>query len=276
MAILLNKYSRVILQGGDDGSGPGCSAAWRAGGSAGRSRILAGVAYGDPVEHLPDGLLLFNSVREARTWAAATVSVICVPPARAADAIEEAAGAGIGLVLCLTEGIPEQDLQRVQRRLEGSATRLLAGCSGVVTPGEIHLGAIPGHGLQRGRIGVLSRSPALISLAAGQLAAYGLGESTVVALGHGGAESLAGLRPVDLLRQFDADPGTDAVLVADSLGAEADAECARWIEQHMRKPVVMFRYGLGPRPKGIRVTRDPGAMGELVAAAVEPQCLPFD
>jgi succinyl-CoA synthetase alpha subunit len=276
MAILVNKHSRVILQGRDDGSGPGCSAAWRAGGSAGRSRFLAGVAYGDPAEHLPDELLLFGSVREAKTWAAATVSVICVPPAQAADAIEEAVEAGIGLVLCLTEGVPRKDLQRVQSRLEGSATRLLAGCSGVVTPGEIHLGAIPGHGLQRGRIGVLSRSPALISLAAGQLSAYGLGESTVVALGHSGAEGVAGLRPVDLLRLFDADPGTDAVLLADSLGAEADAACAHWIEHHMRKPVVMFRYGLGVRPKGVRVTRDPGAMGELVAAAVEPQCLPFD
>lgn len=276
MAILVNKHSRVILQGGDDGSGPGCSAAWRAGGSAGRSRFHAGVAYGDPVEHLPDGLPLFGSVREAKAWAAATVSVICVPPARAADAIEEAVEAGIGLVLCMTEGVPAPDLQRVQHRLRGTSTRLLAGCSGVVTPGEIHLGAIPGHGLQRGRIGVLSSSLILISLAATQLATYGLGESTVVALGHGGAEEVAGLRPVELLRLFEADPGTDAVLVAGSLGADADAECAHWIEQWMRKPVVMFKPGLGVRPKGVAVTRHPGAMGELVAAAVQPACLPFD
>jgi succinyl-CoA synthetase alpha subunit len=276
MAILLNKHSRVILQGGDDGSGPGCSAAWRAGGSAGRSRFHAGVSYGDPAEHMPDELLLFHSVREAKTWAAATASVICVPPAQAAGAIEEAVEAGIGLVLCLTEGVPAQDLQRVKRRLAGSGTRLLAGCSGVVTPGEIHIGAIPGHGLQRGRIGIVSRSPTLISLAASQLAGYGLGESTVVALGNSGAEDVAGLRPVDLLRLFEADPGTDAVLLAGSLGAEADAECAHWIGQHMRKPVVMFRPGLGVRPQGASVTRNPAAMGELVAAAVQPQCLPFD
>ncbi|NML17884.1 succinate--CoA ligase subunit alpha [Azohydromonas caseinilytica] len=275
MAILVNRYSRVILQGGDDGSGPGCSAAWRAGGSAGRSRFLAGVAYGHPAEHLPDGLPLFDSVRHAKAWAAATVSVVCMPPALAADAIEEAVDAGIGLVLCLTEGVPPEDLQRVQRRLNESATRLLGGCIGLVTPGEIHIGAIPGHALRRGRIGVVSRSPTLISLAASQLTGFGLGASTVIALGNAAAD-VAGLRPVDLLRLFKADPGTDAVLLAGSLGAEADEECAHWIGHHMHKPVVMFRHGPGASPRGVQLTRDPGAMGALIAAAVEPQCLPFD
>ncbi|WP_157268734.1 succinate--CoA ligase subunit alpha [Azohydromonas aeria] len=278
MSILLDRHSRVILQGGDDGSGPGCSAAWRAGGHAGRARIAAGVVYGT-AEHLPDELLLFPSVREAKAWTNATASVVCVAPERAADAIVEAAEAGIGLVVCLTEHIPGADLQRVRRRLCGGTTQLLLGCAGLVTPGEVHIGPIPGQALQRGRIGVLSGSAALVSLAASQLAAFGLGESTVVALGGEDAAAAAdgaGLGAVDLLRLFDADPGTDAVLLAGGLGEAAETACARWIDGHMRKPVVMLRHGTGPLPPGVRATRDPAALGALVAEAVEPQWLPFD
>lgn len=284
MSILLDRHSRVILQGGDDGSGPGCSAAWRAGGRAGRARIAAGVVYGT-AEHLPDDLLLFPSVREARAWTHATASVVCVPPERAADAIVDAVDAGIGLVVCLTEHVPPADLQRVRHRLCGSATRLMLGCEGLVTPGEIHVGPIPGQALQRGRIGVLSGSAALISLAAGQLAAFGLGESTVVALAEAAeaeadanlAADGAGLGPVDLLRLFDADPGTDAVLLAGGLGRVAQADCARWLAARPAgKPVVMLHDGLGRLPAGVHATRDCTALGELVAAAVEPAWLPFD
>ncbi len=272
MSILVNKHTRVILQGGCEGAGPGCSAAWRAGGHIGRACIVAGVPYG-PIKDMPDGVPLFESMRQARASTGGTASVICVPPAQAARAMEEALDAQVELVICLTEGVPDETMQRVRRRLRDSGTRLLGPSTGLVTPGEIHIGPMPGRVLRRGRIGVVSRSSSLVSLAASQLATFGLGQSTVVGLGEPGG---CGLGTLDVLRLFDRDPGTDAVLLAGSLDARADADCAHWIERHMRKPVVVFGQGPDALPKGLRGTRDPAAMGELVAAAVEPQWLPFD
>lgn len=272
MSILVNKHTRVILQGGDGGAGPGCSAAWRAGGRAGRACIVAGVPYG-PAQDMPAGVPLFESVREAKAESGATATVICVPPMFAARAIEEALDAELELVVCLTEGAPAEPMRRVHQRVREQGTRLLERSCGVVTPGEIHIGPLAGQALRRGRIGVVSRSAALVSLAAAQLAGYGLGESTVVGLGEADG---GGLCTLDVLRLFDQDPGTDAVLLAGGLDARADADCAHWVQRHMRKPVVVFGQGSDALPAGLPGTRNPAAMGDLVAAAVQPQWLPFD
>jgi len=231
---------------------------------------------GDPL----DGLPVYGSVAEARAATGATVSVVYVPPAGAAAAIEEAVDAGIALVICITEGIPADDMERVRRRIQDSRTVLLGPqCPGVVTPEQIVVGPLSGTDYRPGRIGIVSRHCALAARAAVQLATFGLGQSTVVGLG---ADPFGGLCDTDVLALFDADRGTDAVLMLDGVCADDDGRGARWIADHMRKPVFAFAGGSTPnalsrlRDCGVHVTSDPAAIGELVAAGVDPQWLPFD
>src|SRR5439155_13982000 len=219
-----------------------------------------------PAGGVLDGLPVFTTVREARARTGGTVSLVSGPPALAAAAIEEAIDAGIELVVCLAEGIPMHDMIRVRRRLQGGPTLLLGpSCAGVITPGEINVGVMPGELYSRGRIGVISRSGALTGEAARQLAAFDLGQSTVVTLGD---DPLGGLQPIDVLKMFDDDVGTDAVLLVGDSGEDGDADesLAHWIANHMRKPVVSLVPGdndgarqafAAMHGRGIPVTRDP-------------------
>jgi len=274
MAILVDKHSRVVMQGMGRFHATACRAYGK-----GRKCFVAGVDAQHAGESL-DGLPIFGSVREACEECGATVSVIDVAPADAAAAIDEAIDAGIELVVCITDGIPADDMARVRRRLQDSRTRLLGpACPGLITPGHIRIGELPEQGHRPGRIGVISRSAALNAEAARQLAAYGLGESTVVGVGS----ASGGLDHLDVLALFDADLGTDAVLMIGEMGDDVGERRARWIASHMRKPVVGFvPAGASTqrldamRACGITLTHNPAAMGEMLASTVAPQWLPFD
>ena len=283
MAILVSRRSRVITHRVGGEAGLSHAAAYRRY-AKGKRCFVADVNTRQAGESL-DGLAVFATVQEARARTGATVSLVEGPPALAAAAIEEAIDAGMELVVCLSEGIPLQDMIRVRRRLQGGRTLLLGpGCAGVITPGEINVGVMPGELYSRGRIGVISRSGAMTGEAARQLAAFDLGQSTVVTLGD---DPLGGLQPIDVLKMFDDDLGTDAVLLVGDSGEDGDADesLAHWIANHMRKPVVGLVAGdddgarqafAAMHERGIAVTRDPAMMGELVAAVVAPQWLPFD
>lgn len=278
MSILVNRHTRVITQGVTGAAGQHHTALCRAYGN-GRHCFVAGVnpkKAGTTV----DGLPVYGSVREARAATGATASVVYVPPQQAAHAIIEAVDAGIALVVCVTEGIPEDDLQRVRRRLHDSASVLLGPqCPGVVTPDQIVVGTLAGSGFRPGRIGIVARRCALAADVAGRLAHFALGESTVVGIGM---DPPAGLCDTDVLRLFNRDPGTDAVVLLDGIGSDGDERCARWIAEHMHKPVFALAPAGSPRALdrlrdcGIHATSDLTAIGELVASKVEPQWLPFD
>jgi succinyl-CoA synthetase alpha subunit len=299
MSILVNKHTRVITQGITGKAGRIHTAACRAYGN-GRHCFVAGVNPNKPGAFV-DGIPVFATVREARAETGATVSVIYVPPAFAAAAIDEAVDAGLELVICITEGIPVRDMIRTRRRMEGGGTVLLGpNCPGLITPEEIKIGIMPGDIHQRGRIGVVSRSGALGYEAVNQLHQFGIGQSTVVGIG---GDPVGGLRYVDVLRMFNDDPLTDAVIMVGEIGGDAEETCARWIKEHMRKPVVGFIAGATAPPDrrmghagaivsdgqgtaeeklavmqacGIHVTRNPAEMGKLLASLVAPDYLPFD
>jgi succinyl-CoA synthetase alpha subunit len=247
------------------------------------------------------GIPIFGTVKEAKAETGATVSVIYVPPAFAAAAIDEAVDAELDLVICITEGIPVRDMIRTRHRMQGRKTLLLGpNCPGLITPGEIKIGIMPGHIHQRGRIGVVSRSGTLTYEAASQLASFGIGQSTVVGIG---GDPVGGLRHIDVLKMFNDDPRTDAVIMVGEIGGDAEEQCARWIRDHMTKPVVGFIAGASAPPGkrmghagaivsggrgtaqeklavmkecGIHVTRNPADMGKLLASLVVPDYLPFD
>jgi len=299
MSILIDKHTRVITQGITGKTGQFHTAMCRDYGH-GKKCFVAGVNPKKAGESL-DGIPIFGTVKEAKAETGATVSVIYVPPAFAAAAIDEAVDAELDLVVCITEGIPVRDMIRTRHRMRGSKTILLGpNCPGLITPGEIKIGIMPGHIHQRGRIGVVSRSGTLTYEAASQLAAFGLGQSTVVGIG---GDPVGGLKHIDVLKMFNDDPHTDAVIMVGEIGGDAEETCARWIQDHMRKPVVGFIAGVTAPPgkrmghagaivsggkgtaqeklavmqeRGITVTRNPAEMGKLLASMVSPQWLPFD
>ncbi len=299
MAILIDKHTRVITQGITGKTGQFHTAACRDYAN-GKKCFVAGVnpkKAGQAFEGIP----IFGTVKEAKQHTGATVSVIYVPPPFAAAAIDEAVDAGLDLVVCITEGIPVRDMIRTRHRMQGSKTILLGpNCPGLITPGEIKVGIMPGHIHQRGRIGVVSRSGTLTYEAASQLAAFGLGQSTVVGIG---GDPVSGLKHIDVLKMFNDDPFTDAVIMVGEIGGDDEETCAYWIRDHMRKPVIGFIAGVTAPPGrrmghagaiisggkgtaheklmvmeqcGIRVTRNPAEMGSLLASVVSPECLPFD
>ncbi|MDR6854065.1 succinate--CoA ligase subunit alpha [Variovorax guangxiensis] len=299
MSILVNRNTRVITQGITGKTGRFHTAMCREYGN-GRKCFVAGVNPHKAGESL-DGIPVYGTVREARERTGATVSVIYVPPPFAAAAIDEAVDAGIDLVICITEGIPVRDMIRTRHRMQGRKTLLLGpNCPGLITPDEIKIGIMPGHIHQRGRIGVVSRSGTLTYEAASQLAAFGIGQSTVVGIG---GDPVGGLAHIDVLKLFNDDPHTDAVVMVGEIGGDAEERCARWIKEHMRKPVVGFIAGASAPPGkrmghagaivsggrgtaeaklavmkdcGIHVTRNPADIGKLLASLVIPDYLPFD
>lgn len=241
MSILLNKDSKIVVQGITGRSGLFHTQQCRDYGS----KIVAGVTPGKGGIHI-EGIPVFNTVDEAVHYTNANVSMIFVPPPGAADAILEAADAGIELAVCITEGIPVRDMVLARRVLEGKKIRLVGpNCPGVITPGECKVGIMPGHIHKKGKIGVVSRSGTLTYEAVKQLTDVGLGQSTCVGIG---GDPIIGLKFIDVLKLFNEDPQTEAVFMIGEIGGGAEEEAAYWIKEHMKKPVAAFIAGVTAPP----------------------------
>ena len=236
MAILVNKNTRVLTQGITGSTGQFHTSACREYGT----QMVAGVTPGKGGSSF-EGIPIFDTVAKAVAATAANASVIYVPPPFAADAIMEAAAAGIQLIIAITEGVPVMDMVRVKKYLDGRACRLLGpNCPGVITPGECKIGIMPGHIFRPGSVGVVSRSGTLTYEAVDQLSRLGLGQSTCVGIG---GDPVHGLEFIDVLKLFNEDPGTNAVVMIGEIGGAAEEETAVWIKAQMRKPVTSFIVG---------------------------------
>ena len=294
MSILINKNTKVMTQGitGKTGqfhtkmckeyaNGANCFV-------AGVNPKKAGESY--------EGIPIYASVKDARSQTGATVSVIYVPPPGAAAAIWEAVDADLDLVICITEGIPVRDMLEVRNRMKSQnrKTMLLGpNCPGLITPEEIKIGIMPGHIHRKGRVGVVSRSGTLTYEAVGQLTDIGLGQSTAVGIG---GDPINGLKHIDIMKMFNDDPDTDAVVMIGEIGGPDEVDAARWIRDNMKKPVVGFIAGVtAPAGKrmghagalisggddtaqaklaimeecGIKTTKNPSEMAKLLKAALK-------
>jgi succinyl-CoA synthetase alpha subunit len=289
MSILIDRNSRVMTQGITGKTGQFHTRTSRDYAN-GRNCFVAGVHPQRAGEDF-DGIPIFGSVADAKRQTGATVSVIYVPPAGAAAAIWEAVEADLELVICITEGIPVRDMIRVRERMrqQKRSTRLVGpNCPGVITPDELKIGIMPGHIHKKGRVGVVSRSGTLTYEAVGQLSELGIGQSSAVGIG---GDPVNGLKHVDVMQLFNADPDTDAVVMIGEIGGSDEEDAARWVKAHMRKPVVGFIAGITAPPGkrmghagaiisggkgtaqeklavmedcGITVTRNPAEMGKTL------------
>lgn len=236
MAILVNEDTRLLVQGitGREGTFHTQQAV------AYGTKVVAGVTPGKGGSSV-DGIPVFNTVREARDKTGANVSVIFVPPAFAADAIMEAADAGMPLVVAITEGIPTLDMIRVMQFLAHTRTRLIGpNCPGIISPGKCKVGIMPGAIHRPGHVGVVSRSGTLTYEAVGQLTALGIGQSTCIGIG---GDPIIGTTFVDALRLFNDDLGTHAIVLIGEIGGTAEEEAAEFIKANVKKPVVGFIAG---------------------------------
>jgi succinyl-CoA synthetase alpha subunit len=238
MSILVDRNTRVVVQGITGGAGSFHAEQMLEYGT----QVVAGVTPGRGGTKFAGRVPIFHTVEHAVRETSADASVIFVPPAGAADAILEAAEAGVPLVVCITEGIPVLDMVRARRALETrGGTRLLGpNCPGVITPGQCKIGIMPGRIHRPGRIGIVSRSGTLTYEAVHQLTELGLGQSTAVGIG---GDPVHGTDFVDCLKQFEADPGTDAVIMIGEIGGSEEAKGAAYVRDHMTKPVVGFIAG---------------------------------
>jgi len=254
MSILVNRSSRVVVQGITGGAGSFHAKQCMEYGT----QIVAGVTPGRGGEKFEGQVPVFDTVTEAVQKTGADVSLIFVPPPGAADAILEAADAGCPLVICITEGIPVMDMVRVRRWLQGRPTRLIGpNCPGIITPGACKIGIMPGHIHRPGHIGVVSRSGTLTYEAVGQLTALGIGQSTCIGIG---GDPVAGLDFVDVLTLFNADPDTHGVIMIGEIGGQAEERGAAYIKASMKKPVAAFIAG-ATAPPGKRM----GHAGAIIA-----------
>lgn len=245
MSILLNARSRVIVQGFTGSEGTFHATQMIEYGT----KVVGGVTPGKGGQmHL--GLPVFNTVREAVAATGADTSVIFVPPVFAADSVMEAAEAGIGLIVTITEGIPVADMVRVKKYVSGFDTVLIGpNCPGVITPGEAKVGIMPGFIHKRGRVGVISRSGTLTYEAVDQLTQLGLGQSTCVGIG---GDPVIGSTSLDILRMMMKDDGTDAIVLIGEIGGVMETDAAYWVKDHGTKPVIGFIAGQ-TAPKGRRM-----------------------
>lgn len=242
MSILVGKDSRVLVQGFTGSEGTFHATQMIEYGT----RVVGGVTPGKGgSQHL--GLPVFNTVSEAVKATNANVSVIFVPPAFAADAILEAASAGIAVVVCITEGIPVKDMVMVKEFLKNHNTRLIGpNCPGIITPGEAKLGIMPGFIHQKGCIGIVSRSGTLSYEAVDQITRAGLGQTTMIGIG---GDPIIGTTTLDAVKLFMDDPETKGIVIIGEIGGGMEAEAARWIKDNGKKPVVAFIAGR-TAPKG--------------------------
>jgi len=241
MSILINRDSKIVVQGITGRSGLFHTQQCRDYGS----KIVAGVTPGKGGIHI-EGIPVFNTVEEAVRYTGANVSMIFVPPPGAADAILEAADAGIDLAVCITEGIPVRDMVPVKRVIQQTRTRLVGpNCPGVITPGECKVGIMPGYIHKPGTIGVVSRSGTLTYEAVKQITEAGLGQSTCVGIG---GDPIIGMQFIDVLRLFNEDPDTEAVFMIGEIGGSAEEDAAEWIRENMKKPVAAFIAGVTAPP----------------------------
>jgi len=243
MAILVDNNTRLMCQGITGRSGAfHCKQMLDYG-----TKLVAGVVPGRGGETFADtGVPIFNTVEEARKETGANASVIFVPPPFAADGILEALGAGVELIVPITEGVPVADMVKVASVLERSDSRMIGpNCPGIITPGQCKIGIMPGHIHKPGPIGVLSRSGTLTYEAVGQLSAQGLGQSTCIGIG---GDPIIGTKFIDALILYNNDPETEAVIMIGEIGGTAEEEAAAWIEANMTKPVVSFIAGATAPP----------------------------
>ncbi len=289
MSILVDKNSRVVTQGITGSTGQFHTRVCKEYGT----QMVAGVTPGKGGTDF-EGIPIFDTVEQSVSETGADVSVIYVPPPFAADAIMEAADAGIALVVCITEGIPVLDMTRVKRYLEDRPTRLIGpNCPGIITPGECKIGIMPGYIHKPGRIGVISRSGTLTYEAVHQLTTLGFGQSTCIGIG---GDPIIGTGFVDALQLYEDDANTDAVILIGEIGGSAEETAAEFVRQHMSKPVVAFIAGQTAPPgrrmghagaiiaggkgtaadkiaafeaAGVRVAATPSAMGSTMASVLE-------
>jgi succinyl-CoA synthetase alpha subunit len=236
MAIWVDKNTKVVVQGLTGKEGQFHAARCREYGT----QIVAGVTPGKGGQEV-DGVPVFNTVLEAKRATGANASLIFVPPLLAADAILEAADAGLDLIVCITEGIPAKDEVLVRQALRGSGVRLIGpNCPGIISPGKAKLGIMPAHIHKEGSIGVVSRSGTLTYEAVDQLTKLGLGQSTCVGIG---GDPVPGTTFVDVLQAFAQDPQTEAVVLIGEIGGTAEEEAAEFVKASFTKPVVAFIAG---------------------------------
>lgn len=254
MAVLVDKNTRVLVQG----------ITGRAGGFHARqcmdygTNVVAGVTPARGGEMFDDKVPVFDTVSEAREATQCNASVIFVPAEFAADSILEAVDAGIELVICITEGIPVQDMMRVRYAMQGSGSRLIGpNCPGIISPGQCKIGIMPGYIHKRGSIGVISRSGTLTYEAVWQLTQRGYGQSTCVGIG---GDPINGTSHLDAVKLFNDDPETEAIMLIGEIGGSAEEEAAEWIADHCRKPVAAFIAGV-TAPSGRRM----GHAGAIVS-----------
>ncbi len=291
MSILVNKHTKVITQGITGKTGQFHTRMCRDYAN-GKECFVAGVNPKKAGEDF-EGIPIYATVAEAKQATGATVSVIYVPPPFAAAAIDEAVDAGLDFVICITEGIPVRDMIRTKYRMQGKKTLLLGpNCPGLITPDEIKIGIMPGHICRKGRIGVVSRSGTLTYEAVAQITELGLGQSSAVGIG---GDPVNGLKHIDILKMFNDDPETDAVVMIGEIGGSDEEAAAAWVKANMKKPVVGFIAGVTAPPgkrmghagaiisggkgtaneklaameaSGMKVTRNPAEMGKLLKSVL--------
>ena len=289
MSIIVNKNSRILVQGitGKEGSFHAKQMIEYG------TKVVAGVTPGKGGTTFEETVPVFNTVWEAVEATSANVSVLFVPPPFAADAIYEAADAGIEWVICITEGIPARDMLQVYDYLSRTNTRMVGpNCPGVISPGQCKVGIMPAFIHKEGSVGVISRSGTLTYEAVHQLTVRGLGQSTCIGIG---GDPVIGTRYIDVLKLFKDDPQTEAVILIGEIGGTAEEEAAAWIQENFRKPVVAFIAGQTAPPgkrmghagaiisggkgtaaekmqalsaAGITVCESPAVLGETVAKAL--------